>query len=112
MQDDELEDVIRPFQVPFGPPFPQGPPFPVRGAFLRSGEPGGSSSETDDILLRKVPRETAQRFRAAAGGRGMTHAQYLAALVELHSSARALAEAGDTQITAELERLGLQSVSV
>jgi len=80
--------------------------------FMRSGPPPGALRESDDILLRKVPRETAQRFRAAAGGRGMTHAQYLAALVALHEVARGLADGGDTRIATELERLGLQSVSV
>ena len=49
---------------------------------------------------------------AAAGGRGLTHAQYLAALVALHESARGLAESGDEQVAAELERLGLQTVTV
>ena len=40
-------------------------------------------------MLRRVPRETAMQFRAGAGGRGLTHAQYLKALVELHrASAR------------------------
>ena len=35
-------------------------------------------------MFRRVPRNIAMRYRAAAGGRGMTHAQYLTALVELH----------------------------
>ena len=36
----------------------------------------------------------------------------LAALVALHESARGLAESGDEQVAAELERLGLQTVTV
>ena len=68
--------------------------------------------EHEDIMLRKVPTDVARRFRAAAGGRALTHAQYLAALVELHELARRRAEAGDTELAGELERLGLQSVTV
>ena len=72
----------------------------------------GAEREDEDIMLRRVPRAVAQRFRASAGGRGMTHAQYLAALVELHESIRTRADAGDTELTAELERLGLTTVTV
>ena len=59
-----------------------------------------------------VPRETAMRFRAGAGGRAMTHAQYLVALVELHARVRSAAEAGDPLAQAALDELGLQSVTV
>jgi hypothetical protein len=52
------------------------------------------------------------RFRAAAGGRGMTHAQYLTALVELHARIRAAADAGDEVARATLDALGLQTVAV
>ena len=68
--------------------------------------------ESEDLMLRKVPRETAMRFRAAAGGRALTHAQYLTALVALHEAARTLAESGDEALSAELERLGLTTVTV
>ncbi len=68
--------------------------------------------EAQDIMLRSVPRATAQRFRAAAGGRGMTHAQYLAALVELHELIRSRSDGGDTELAGELERLGLATVTV
>ena len=68
--------------------------------------------EHEDIMLRKVPNDVARRFRAAAGGRALTHAQYLAALVELHESLRRRADDGDDAARAELERLGLQSVTV
>jgi hypothetical protein len=63
-------------------------------------------------MLRRVPREVAASFRAAAGGRGMTHAQYLAALVELHGAMRARADGGDAGLAEELARLGLSSVTV
>jgi hypothetical protein len=68
--------------------------------------------EHEDIMLRKVPNDVARRFRAAAGGRALTHAQYLAALVELHESLRKRADEGDEGARADLERLGLQSVTV
>src|SRR3954453_21944273 len=79
----------------------------VKGVF--EGEEG---KESEDIMLRSVPRVTAQRFRAAAGGRGLTHAQYLAALVQLHEAMRARADGGDGELAAELERLGLARISV
>jgi hypothetical protein len=107
---DISEDVL--FEAPFPPPpgFPP-PPHGRRVVFFRddADEPG---REHEDIMLRKVPRDTAMRFRAAAGGRGLTHAQYLTALVELHARIRALGEAGDEQAAAALAALGLQTVSV
>src|SRR5712691_4292696 len=75
-------------------------------------ETDGPEREDEDIMLRRVPRPVAQKFRAAAGGRALTHAQYLAALVELHESARTRADAGDAELQAELERLGLTTVTV
>jgi hypothetical protein len=68
--------------------------------------------ENEDLMLRRVPRAVAQRFRASAGGRGLTHASYLSALVELHESMRRKADAGDAETAAELERLGLTTVTV
>src|SRR3954471_14512209 len=78
--------------------------------FFRREE--GPEREDEDIMLRRVPRATAQRFRASAGGRGMTHAQYLAALVELHESIRSKADGGSAELQAELGRLGLTTVTV
>ena len=79
--------------------------------YKRAPAPGGRDAE--DIMLRRVPRDVARRFRTAAGGRGLTHAQYLAALVELHEAMRALAGGGgDERVGAELERLGLTTVEV
>ena len=62
--------------------------------------------------MRRVPAETAQRFRAAAGGRAMTHAQFLVALVALHQRLRELADAGNEDAKRELEALGLTTVTV
>ena len=96
-------------------PLPPPPPGAPHGNFLyvrRGGEESGEEREDEDIMLRRVPRAVAQRFRAGAGGRGMTHAQYLTALVELHATLRARADAGDDALAAELEKLGLTSVTV
>ncbi len=99
------------FHLPVPPP-----PFPHPHhdvVFLRRQGPEVSGDrEHEDILLRRVPRDTAARFRAGAGGRSLTHAQYLAALVELHRRLREAADAGDERIGQELEALGLASVSV
>ena len=48
----------------------------------------------EDVMLRKVPAAVARRFRAAAGGRALTHAQYLTALVDLHEALRARCRRG------------------
>jgi len=93
-------------------------PAPSPGSGLRSDEdvvfirrrPEGRESE--DIMLRSVPQATAQRFRTAAGGRAMTFAQYISALVELHEEIRARADSGDAELQDALVRLGLASVTV
>jgi hypothetical protein len=102
-----------PFQVPVPPPFLPPGDRDVVYFTQRVGEGGGGADrEDEDILLRRVPSPVAQRYRAAAGARGMTHAQYLAALVALHESIRARADGGDAELAAELERLNLSTVSV
>ena len=105
-----------PFTIPLPPGFPPSG-FPGHGprdvVFFRHEEsegPGGK--EHEDIMLRRVPREVAMRYRAAAGGRGMTHAQYLTALVELHAKVRSLADSGDELARSALDDLGLQTVNV
>ena len=111
MSEDEPPE---PFTIPLPPGFPPPPHGADRVLFFRSSEetevaPG---KEHEDIMLRRVPREIAMRFRAAAGGRGMTHAQYLTALVELHARIRERADAGDEAARTILDELGLQTVSV
>jgi hypothetical protein len=97
------------FQVPLPPPpFPPGRDV----VYFTRGVSPRDERDSEDIMLRSVPRPVAQRFRAAAGGRGMTHAQYLAALVELHESMRQRADSGHAELAAELERLGLSTVSI
>ena len=107
MSDDDFET----FHLPVPPPFPPGPHRDVLFKVKRVVE-GEEGKESEDIMLRSVPRATAQRFRAAAGGRGLTHAQYLAALVQLHEAMRGRADGGDPEIAAELERLGLTTISI
>jgi hypothetical protein len=99
------------FTIPLPPPPPGFPP--GRVVFLRhEAEDVEQGRDAEDIMLRKVPAAVAMRFRAAAGGRGMTHAQYLAALVALHEAMRALADGGNETVDAELGKLGLSTVSV
>ena len=76
------------------------------------GEPRGPDREFDDMMLRRVPGPVAHRFRGAAGARGFTHAQYLAALVALHEAMRERADGGDSEMAATLDRLGLGTVSI
>ena len=102
------------FTMPLPPPFqpPHGLGLHDRVLFLRSDADETGVREHEDIMLRRVPRETAMRFRAGAGGRALTHAQYLAGLVALHTRVRELADEGDAKLAAELEGLGLQTVLV
>jgi hypothetical protein len=109
---DEREDIL--FHVPAPPPpFPPvPPPDATRMVYFERRLEDGEGREHEDMMLRKVPRETAMRFRAAAGARGLTYGQYLAALTALHEAARALADGGHEGVRAELERLGLGTVTV
>ena len=110
------DDDPTPFTIPLPPGFP--PPFPhagMRDQVFVVGDGGADAEEAkvhEDIMLRRVPREIAMRYRAAAGGRGLTHAQYLTALVELHGRIRAAADAGDEPAKTVLDELGLQTVAV
>lgn len=106
-------DVSEPFTMPVPPGFPH-PPHGDRVLFYRAheSEGGPGTKDHEDIMLRRVPREVAMRYRAAAGGRAMTHAQYLTALVELHAKIRERADGGDETAKAVLEELGLQTVAV
>jgi hypothetical protein len=112
-EQDETEQP-EPFTIPLPPGFPPPPHAGDRVLFFRSSEEGevGSGKAHEDIMLRRVPREVAMRYRAGAGGRGMTHAQYLTALVELHARIRERADAGDETARAALDELGLQTVNV
>jgi hypothetical protein len=108
-QDDELFEL----RVPLPPHFPPPPLARDRDVvYFRQRVEGEGKREGEDIMLRRVPRDVARRFRAAAGARGLTHAQYLAALVALHDALRARADGGDAGSAEELERLGLSTVSI
>jgi hypothetical protein len=102
---------VEPFTIPLPPP-PPGFPRDDVVFFARGREPGGKSRDHEDIMLRRVPRDVANRYRGAAGARGLTHAQYLTALVALHESMRERADGGDAGVASELERLGLSTVSI
>jgi hypothetical protein len=116
MSDEPPHD--EPFTMPLPPPMPPMPPGAEGDVvYFHRAVPApppseGVPREHEDIMLRRVPADTARRFRSAAGGRGMTHAQYLAALVALHEAMRARADGGDAGLAEELERLGLSSVTV
>ena len=98
-------------EEPFTVPLPPPPLAAERDVlFFRAGNRPGRDHE--DIMLRRVPREVAHKFRGAAGARGFTHAQYLAALVALHEAMRRRADGGDEEIARELERLALRTVSI
>jgi hypothetical protein len=108
------EDVVFQVPVPPGPPPPHFPPVPPHAPnmlYVRE-RLDSEGRDFEDLMLRKVPRETAMRFRAAAGGRALTYAQYLTALTALHEAIRAAADDGDERAKAELERLGLTTVNV
>jgi hypothetical protein len=101
------------FRLPL-PPLPLPPGHGERDVifFRHEEEVVREERDSEDIMLRSVPKLVAQRFRGAAGGRGMTHAQYLSALVELHQAMRERADGGDAELAAALEQLGLSTISI
>jgi hypothetical protein len=114
MSEHDEQDVVFQVPVPPGPPPPHFPPVPPHAPnmlYVRE-RLDSEGRDFEDLMLRKVPRETAMRFRAAAGGRALTYAQYLTALTALHEAIRAAADDGDERAKAELERLGLTTVNV
>jgi hypothetical protein len=72
-----------------------------------------TDTNTVAILIRDVPVSVTERFRRAARLRGISQAEYLARLVQLHDVARAWADEEPTtpnSIGDRLEALGLQRV--
>lgn len=112
MHTEDVHEGDEPFTLPLPPPPPGGGEHDVVFFRRHAGPPPPTDREHEDIMLRRVPTRVAQRFRASAGGRALTHAQYLSALVELHESMRSRADGGDAEIAAELERLKLSTVTV
>jgi hypothetical protein len=110
MNNARMSDEDELFTLPLPPP-PPGGPHHDRVLFRRIRSED-EEREDEDLMLRRVSRPIAQRFRASAGGRGLTHAQYLSALVELHEAMRRRADADDAELAAELDRLGLTTVTV
>jgi hypothetical protein len=68
--------------------------------------------EFEDMMLRRVPSGVAHHFRGAAGARGLTHAQYLSALVALHEALRLRVDGGDAGAATILDQLGLRTVTI
>ena len=91
-----------------------GPTHPISGAVdvahVVVNEALGSSLRAD--CGTRPRRRVAMRYRAGAGARGMTHALYLTALVELHAKIRELADGGDAAARTALNELGLETVAV
>jgi hypothetical protein len=113
MSDDEPKarrvEIDSPSQLP-SPPFT--PPSGKNVKFWAAETDEAPGREYDDILMRRIPSSIAHRFRGAAGARGLTHAQYLTALVGLHEAMRQRADSGDAEAMALLDELGLRTVSI
>jgi hypothetical protein len=112
MGDEELEEKEGDAAPFHGVPVPGGFPPEGEDVYWFAKSSGGPTREFDDMMLRRVPGPIAHRFRGAAGARGFTHAQYLAALVALHEAMRERADGGDSEMAATLDRLGLGTVSI
>jgi hypothetical protein len=112
--DDEVRPGPHPeekFQVTLpGPALPLQPGKKL--VFWATESDGTGGREHEDIMLRRVPAAVAHRFRGAAGARGFTHAQYLAALVALHQAMRERADGGDEGVAAVLRELGLGTIAI
>ena len=67
-------------------------------------EPGST------LTVRHIAPAHSERLRRAAAVRGMTLAEYLGRLIDLHDAVRARADAGDDGLMAELLARGLESV--
>src|SRR6266496_842390 len=89
----EVGDEEESFTLPLPPPFA-----PDKDVVFFARRPGPQGRDHEDIMLRRVPRSVAHQYRGAAGARGLTHAQYLAALVALHNAMRQRADAGDADV--------------
>jgi len=63
------------------------------------------------LNIRNIDDAAAAKLKRGADMRGLTLGQYLAKLAELHDRARARADAGDDGLQAELESVGLQTVT-
>jgi hypothetical protein len=70
------------------------------------------TAERDVLFIAGVPPEVLQRFRVAAGARGMEAAEYLTRLVDLHDAMRRLVDEGhDQNVAVVLRQLGLNTVT-
>ena len=62
------------------------------------------------LFIRNLEPGIAQRAKLAARARGLTLAEYISLLVQLHDVIRARADAGSDDLQAELQALGLETV--
>ncbi|HEY8768002.1 MAG TPA: hypothetical protein VIP09_12210 [Dehalococcoidia bacterium] len=63
------------------------------------------------LNIRNIDDAAAAKLKRGSDMRGLTLAQYLAKLADLHDMVRARADAGDDALQAELIALGLETVS-
>jgi hypothetical protein len=87
-------------------------PIPGKKVLVIVQDEEGPAREFEDLMLRRVPSGVAHHFRGAGGARGLTHAQYLSALVGLHEALRQRADGGDETAAELLSQFGLQTVSI
>lgn len=64
-----------------------------------------------DMLIRNLPEAAVERIKRAAAMRQMTLGEYLDALSRLHDKARFVADNGSDLMHAELEVLGLETIT-
>ena len=80
-----------------------------RGA---SAPAGPAAAKPGTLVVEGLAPEVLERFRVAAGARGMEPAEYLAALTELHEAMRRLADQGGNEdVDGVLRRLRLSTVT-
>jgi hypothetical protein len=63
------------------------------------------------LNVRNIDSDAVEEIKHAAAVRGLTVGRYLERLVQLHQIARQQADAGNGALQAELETLGLQTVT-
>lgn len=68
-------------------------------------------TKQDRLNIRGISPQAQAKIKLAAQRRGMTIGEYVGRLADLHDAARALADAGDLVLQAELGALGLQTIT-
>lgn len=65
----------------------------------------------DRLQIRGLDARTVARIKRAAGARGLTVAQYIARLADLHEECRTAADGGTGVVANVLSKLGLATVA-